>query len=107
MGLKELLPLKALIKEMLSVVSNESIREIKIKAEVFEDNQSAYYLATNQRITARTKHFLIKWHWFWEKYNNGEFTVEKCRTDEQLADWNTKPLTKEKFEANRKAIMGW
>jgi hypothetical protein len=36
-----------------------------IHARVFEDNNGAYLLATNQRITCRTKYYLVKWHFFW------------------------------------------
>jgi len=83
------------------------LEDTKVHATVFEDNQGAYYLATNQRITNRTKYFLVKWHWFWDKYNDGEFNVVKCPTDEQQADYFTKPLSKDKFEANRLAVQGW
>jgi hypothetical protein len=36
-----------------------------IHARVFEDNNGAYLLATNQRITRCTKYYLVKWHFFW------------------------------------------
>ena len=53
--LKTLIPLKWLLGEMLSKLSGTGVKVPKIIANVFEDNQSAYYLATNQRITSRTK----------------------------------------------------
>ena len=57
-----------------------------VHATVFEDNQSAYFLATNQKITSRTKCFLTKWHWFWDCHNKKKFSVAKCPTDKMLAD---------------------
>lgn len=108
-ALRVFLPLKRLIEEVVSKISGNTrtLEDSKIYAKVFEDNQGAYYLATNQRITNRTRYFLVKWHHFWESYNDGEFEIEKCPTDEMLADWGTKGLNKEKFEANRKKAIGW
>ena len=37
-----------------------------IYSEVFEDNSGAFYLATKQRLTPRTKHFNTFLHFFWE-----------------------------------------
>jgi hypothetical protein len=106
-SLRVLLPLKKLIQEMVNEMGHEDLQNTKVHATVFEDNQSAYYLATNQRITNRTKYFLAKWHWFWDSYNKGEFDIIKCPTDEQRADYFTKALSKDLFENNRRAVQGW
>ena len=106
-SLKTLLPLKWQTEEIISNINSVDLEHTKIHATVFEDNQSAYFLATNQRITSRTKYFLVKWHWFWDKYNEGHFTVVKCPTDEQLADFLTKPLSRDKFQTNRQGVIGW
>ena len=106
-SLKALLPLKELSKEMVKELKHEVLEDPTIRCTVFEDNMGAYYLATNQRITNRTKYFLVKWHWFWEKYNEGHFKIVKCPTDEQQADFLTKSLARDKFEANRLAVLGW
>jgi hypothetical protein len=52
--------------------------------------QGAYLLATNQRITARTKYFCVKWQFFWshQVYHptenpDGWIIVEKCDTKVQ------------------------
>lgn len=106
-ALKVFLPLKWLIQEMINAIGNTTLENTVVRATVFEDNQSAYYLVTNQRITNRTKYFLVKWHWFWDKYNEGEFSIIKCPTDLQRADYMTKSLARNKFEANRKFVQGW
>jgi hypothetical protein len=48
-----------------------------IHARVFEDNNGAYLLAMNQRITHHTKYYHAKWHFFWNVVCNGEVTVLK------------------------------
>lgn len=106
-ALKVFLPLKWLMIEMISAIYHEPLQSATIQANVFEDNQGAYYLAKNQRITNRTKYFLTKWHWFWDKYNEGQFNIHKCPTDAQLGDFLTKGLARDKFEANRQAVIGW
>ena len=86
----------------------KKIGDTKVHGTVFEDNQGAYLLATNHKITNRTKYFLVKWHWFWEIYNEGkEFTIVKCPTDKQRADYLTKQLPLDLFVNNRKCVQGW
>jgi len=85
-ALRVFLPLKRLIQEMIKKTQCRSLENTRVHATAFEDNQSTYYLATNQRITSRTKYLLAKWHWFWDAYNKSEFTIVKCPTDEQLSD---------------------
>ena len=67
----------------------------------------AYYLATNQRLTSRSKHFLIKYHHFWEAVRRGDVSVEKINTHLQNADYLTKGLPHEVFHQNRRRLQGW
>jgi hypothetical protein len=106
-SLKTLLPLRRLLIEVVSTLPNSSLLLPTIRARAFEDNQGAYYLAVNKRITNRTKYFLVKYHWFWGHHNNEEFVVYKIETQEQLADYFTKGLSKESFERNRFGVQGW
>ena len=106
-SLRTFLPLKKLVEEMVTNMGDQTLQDTTVHASVFEDNQSAYYLATNQRVTNRTKYFLAKWHWFWECYRNKEFQIYKCPTDEQDADYLTKMLSKDLFEKNRSRVQGW
>ena len=106
-SLRVYLPLKELIEEMIRKTKCKMLANARLHATVFEDNQSTYFLATNQRITSRTKYLLAKWHWFWDRYNQGKFSIVKCPTGDQLADYLTKAQPKAVFEQNRKAIQGW
>ena len=80
---------------------------------LFEDNQGAYLLATNQRVTTRTKYFNVKYHFFWsyvhhpDKNPNGWLVVIKCPTDLMNADYLTKGLVRGIFEPNRLRVQGW
>jgi hypothetical protein len=106
-SLRTLLPLKRLLVEVVSALPITASLIPTIKARAFEDNQGAYYLATNKRITNRTKYFLVKYHWFWSHHERNEFVVYKIDTQEQLADYFTKGLSRESFERNRMAVQGW
>ena len=53
---------------MITKSNCRALNNIKLHTTVFEDNQSTYFLATNQRITNHTKYLLAKWHWFWDLY---------------------------------------
>ena len=74
---------------------------------VFEDNNGALTLATNQRITSRTKYFNVKYHHFWQHVKDGTIKIEKIPTTDQLADYLTKGLTREIFVRLRKIVQGW
>ena len=111
-ALKRLLPIRELVMWLLKQLDLPE-QSISIGCKVFEDNQSAYTLATNQQLSVRTKYFAIKYHWFWdhvyhEKRNpKGFVNIEECSTDLMNADYLTKGLQRVKFEANRKRIQGW
>ena len=109
-SLRTFLPLQWLIEEMIKETKCSSLSQTKLHSTVFEDNQSTYLLATNQRITNRTKYLLGKWHWFWDLYKRQEeikFSIIKCPTDQMSADYLTKPLSKALFESNRERVQGW
>ncbi|GKY94961.1 hypothetical protein MPSEU_000460700 [Mayamaea pseudoterrestris] len=106
-SLKTLLPLKRILGEFVEVLSLPPEIKTSIRARVFEDNQGCYYLATNQKLTNRTKYFLVKYHWFWSHHNQGEFEVFKVDTKDQDADYMTKGLPRESFERNRLSVQGW
>jgi hypothetical protein len=77
------------------------------QSRVFEDNNGALLLATNQRVTARTKYFLVKWHFFWGHVKSGAIKVLKICTTLQRADFLTKGLPRNLFEKIRKLVQGW
>ena len=106
-ALKVLIPLKRILIEATSQLQISSTIRSTISARAFEDNQGAYYLATNQRITTRTRWYLNKWHWFWQHVNNGTVSILEIDTSNQDADYFTKALPADTFEANRRRVQKW
>ena len=106
-ALKAFIPLQRLIQEIIAKCKCKKLSDTKIHSTVFEDNQGAYLLAVNQRVTNRTRYMNSRWHWFWEQYNQGLFNIEKCPTDMQSADYLTKMLPKDSFRSNRERVQGW
>ncbi len=109
-ALRTFLPLQWLIEEIIKKTNCDTLSKTEVKSTVFEDNQSTYLLATNQRVTNRTKYLLSKWHWFWDLYKRQEeikFSIVKCPTDQMSADYLTKPLLRVQFKKNRECVQGW
>jgi hypothetical protein len=104
-SLKAFLPLKRMLIEATTQLDLPPQIRTSIHATVFEDNQGAFLLASNHRITNRTRYFLNKWHWFWDHAD--EFELVKIASRDQRADYFTKALTRELFEHNRMLVQGW
>jgi Reverse transcriptase (RNA-dependent DNA polymerase) len=107
-----LIPIRELIFEVAEQIKLPEALATTIHCAVFEDNQGAYLLATTQRITNRTKYFLVKFHHFWhyielEDGNNRKIHVVKCSTDKQRADCLTKGQVTFIFVNNRSDFIGW
>ena len=75
--------------------------DLKNKADkpiiLFEDNQSAIYIAKNLQFHGRTKHIEIKYYFTREKVKKGTIDLQYCRTKDMITDMFTKALLKEKF----------
>lgn len=108
----QVIPLLAMLKEIVSGLDLNLNLTSTISSTVFEDNSAALILATNQRLTSRTKYFLTSWHHFWSHVSedggkDGKTTLEKCSTQMQRADYFTKGLVRELLERCRKQNQGW
>ena len=111
-AMRELLPLKRLVKAVAKVVTGDDKVQVVTKSDVFEDNNGALTVATMPRITPQSKFFAVKLHFFREHVKtasnpNGEVEIQKIETTKQLADIMTKGLTIDKFTPLRDALMGW
>ena len=107
MSMRTLIPLRSLLLEILEGLKLPSNFKSSINCRVFEDNNGALQLATKQKITNRTKYFLVKWHFFWSHVRDGSISIHKIDTQEQRADYLTKGLNRESFERVRKFVQGW
>jgi hypothetical protein len=106
-SLRALLPLRTLLIEVTNAIGVTQALRSTIHARAFQDNQGAYLLATNQRITNRTKYFLVKWHHFWGHVKSGAVEICKTTTNLMRADGHTKGLVRDVFEKIRKMNQGW
>jgi hypothetical protein len=61
------------------------------------DNKSALSLIKNPVHHDRSKHIDVRFHLIREYANRGQIEVDFIRTEEQLGDILTKPLSKSKF----------
>lgn len=108
LALREVLPLQRFVKELHEhgfKMINTTTPRIHCKA--FEDNSGALEMATVHKMRPRTKHLNIKYHHFREAVDNGEVSVHRVDTTEQVADIFTKPLGLDTFEYLREKLMGW
>jgi hypothetical protein len=63
-----------------------------IKTTVYEDNSGALTLAKLEpdRMTPRSKHYGVKYHWFRSKLQPNEIELERVESAKQQADMFTK-----------------
>ena len=61
---------------------------------MYEDNAAALSLAINQKVTSRTKHVSVKFHFFWEHVNDPNKYIKwlKVESKNQRATYFTKGL---------------
>jgi hypothetical protein len=76
-------------------------------SQVYEDNDACLKFATLPRMSPRTKHIAIPYHFFWSKVTNLEIQIHPIDTSNQLADQFTKGLREDDFIRARERILGW
>ena len=106
-SLRVQLVFKWMIEEIARGLSLPNSISGTVTCRAFEDNQGALLLANNQRLSNRTRHFNVKWHWFWEHVVAETLTVHGCNTTEQRSDALTKNLVREILERIRRLVQGW
>ena len=80
---------------------------MKMHCKVFEDNSGALEIAKIHKYRPRKKHLNVKLHHFRDYVTRGEISIKPIGTDDQLADYLTKPVNAEKLGKLRKEVMGW
>jgi hypothetical protein len=106
-AMKDLIPLRRLSTLVCDVIFGKGKYEAKIFSKVFEDNNGALQLARAPRMTPRTKHYGIKYHFFRENVDKGDIKLYKIESKEQRADIFTKGIVLSIFEYIQSLLMGW
>ena len=125
-AMRDLIPICEILKEFMHIVFNitpsilyhthskafTDVSEGTTKncieqSTIYEDNQACLKFARMPKLSPRTKHIGIPYHWFRSKITNLEIQVEPIDSNSQLADQFTKGLCKVKFQAARLCLMGW
>ena len=82
-----------------------TVRRFDAPIELGVDNEAARELAYNPEHHERTKHIDRRHFFVREKVEEGVITVPYVNTDDNIADFFTKPLDAKKFRAFRDRIM--
>ena len=125
-SMRDLIPIREVLQEIRSVVFNVSksisyrthsksvysddTEEEKYnipQTNVFEDNDACLQFARMPRLTPRTKHIGIPYHWFRSYVDSRQVTLVRVGTVDQLADQFTKGLPTPAFRIARKKLLGW
>jgi hypothetical protein len=108
-AMRSVLPFQSLVNSVTKGIGMTNDLLTSFKTTVWEDNAGALQLATLEpgRITPRSKHYAIKYHWFRSHLKPNKVEIHKIASSNQKADILTKGLTKEKFESIRKLLCGW
>jgi hypothetical protein len=106
---KDLFPIIDITKEICTVleVHLHDITNMHIK--IYEDNAGALTLGCLEprRMTPRSKHYAVKYHWFGTQIGPRNIDLVKIGTDDQIGDIFTKGLDWKKFRRLQKKLMGW
>ena len=106
-SLRSLLPLKELVREVASSLMSDPSFITTTYSSVFEDNNGALTLATVPRMTPRSKHIAVPYHFFREHVANGSLQILKIASENNKGDIFTKGLDHNKFHTLRFLLMGW
>jgi hypothetical protein len=92
LSMREVLPFKRLVNAVSKSVGLTEDQLTLFRTTVWEDNNGALTLANMEpgRMTPRSKHYAIKYHWFRSHLKPEKVEVRKIDTKEQKADILTK-----------------
>ena len=106
-ALREVIPIMELLKEMKSFGFPIAGTTSKVHCQLFEDNNGALETAKVHKFRPRTEHISAKMHHFRDYVTRKEVSIHPIRTNEQPADFLTKPLNDELLIKHRFTVMGW
>ena len=72
-----------------------------------EDNEACLKFVTMPKMSPRTKHIAIPYHFFRTQVENFEIKIVGIDTENRLIDQFKKGLPQNKFVKDRTILMGW
>ena len=113
-GMREFVHLRRFYVEMLLNFDIFKDSQSIVKSKIFEDNNGCISTATAPKLTPRTKHISVKYHFVRNYFNLDPqkktihpFILEKIASEEQKADLFTKGFNPETFLRLRKLLFKW
>jgi hypothetical protein len=108
-ALRELIPLRRGFEDMIKAFNLEKTHPVTVKSQIFEDNNGAISTASTPKMTPRTKHIAVKYHFVKQYFgkrrlNDHPFELLKIDTLLQKADIFTKGLNEVSFLRIRKLL---
>ena len=111
-AMRDMLPLKRLVKAIAKVVTGDDNGKVTAKSDVLDVNNGANAVTTLLRITPQSNFFVVKLHFFSEHVKTesnpqGEINIYKVNTVNRLGDIMINGLVEGKFRPLRDHLMGW
>ena len=106
-ALREVIPIMNLLREMADLKYISNYAPPKVACTVFEDNSGALQMANIHKYRPRTKHLNVKLHHFRQYVEEGLIKIVPIASENQQADYLTKPVKVETLTRLRKLVMGW
>ena len=116
-SMRELIGVREVLKDVFTHVLHEEnlAPEYRIihkysaipQSKVYEDNEACLKFATLPKMSPRTNHIALPYHFFRSKVDSLEIKIMAIGTNDQVADQFIKGLPQDKFEKARKPLMGW
>jgi hypothetical protein len=103
-ALRDVILIMKLLKEINFPIRSATPR---VHCKIFADNSGALEIASVHKFRPRMKHLNVKLHFFPDYIIRKEVTVNPIHTSQQLADYLTKPVSKEILQSLRPKVMGW
>ena len=106
-ALREAIPIMNLLEELKSYGYIPSHETPTVMCKVFEDNSGALHMANIHKYRPRTKHINVKLHHFRQYVEEGKIKIVPIESENQQADYLTKPVRHDTLVRLRKLVMGW
>jgi hypothetical protein len=106
-ALREAIPVMELRKEMkeMQVLMQECTA--KVHCILYEDFSGALEIGQNKQYRPRTKHLLVTLHHFCDSVMQGKVSIHSIQSQDQQADFLTKPVNESMLGKLRNRVQGW